>query len=559
MFISKDNVPISVCFCVFIITLSISNLSSQNTLALLNYEPWNNSYEGYNLIYPHNQPNVYLLDNCGRLINSWEDEEDFKPGNTAYITTDGNLVKTKRKSADGFGFIYDTTGEAYVECRDWDNNLLWQFSYVTEEGRLHHDIELTPQGTVLMIAWDHYSIEDALDKGRLSEYMDQDAFSPDKIMEYDPVLDSIIWEWKAWDHIVQDVDSSKDNYGVIADHPRRININYENNFNRADWMHLNSIDYHPGRDHIMINVPTFNEIWIIDHSTTTEEAASSNGGNAGHGGDLLWRWGNPTTYNSGGEVDQKLFFQHDALWTIDYLGNDDLNINKVTVFNNRWSSSQSAVGIIDIPYVDSIGYPLLDGHFLPEDFEYNWTLQDEPFMYSSNMSSMQILPNGNHLICAGRDGYSFEYDPLADKIVWEYRTPIRNGFIATQGEDLAGGVNSTFRIRRYPLDFSGFEGKDLQPQMYLEINPNVGFCDDILPLEEISQTGLHVFPNPVDDILHVKSDILIPFLLITDIHGKPVYHKEAVKQNNIIDIAHLPTGVYILHCGNGENQKIIKH
>ena len=51
---------------------------------------------------------------------------------------------------------------------------------------------------------------------------------PDEIIEIEPVgSDSanIVWEWRFWDHIIQDVDPNLPNYGVISEHPERININ----------------------------------------------------------------------------------------------------------------------------------------------------------------------------------------------------------------------------------------------------------------------------------------------------------------------------------------------
>ena len=58
----------------------------------------------------------------------------------------------------------------------------------------------------------------------------------------------------------------------------------------------------------------FNEVWIIDHSTSTEEAASHVGGKHGKGGDLIYRWGNPYAYFAGLPSDQVFFGQHDARW-----------------------------------------------------------------------------------------------------------------------------------------------------------------------------------------------------------------------------------------------------
>ena len=293
-------------FAFFVLSFFNVEITAQNTVGLLSYNPMK-TFDGYNLIYPHNQPNVFLLNNCGEIVHTWEDSTDYRPGNTAYILDNGNLVKTKRPASVAGNPIWAGGGGAIVEIRNWDNDLLWQFELNDSMDRLHHDIAPMANGNILMVSWELKTKEEAIQAGRDTALLTQDKLWPDYIIEVDPTLDSIVWEWHAWDHLIQDYDNTKDNFGVVADHPELIDINFDTSNGVADWMHTNSIDYNEELKQIMISVPTFNEIWIIDHTTTTEQAAGSTGGFGNRGGDLLYRWGNPVTYGGGTEEDQKLF------------------------------------------------------------------------------------------------------------------------------------------------------------------------------------------------------------------------------------------------------------
>jgi hypothetical protein len=116
---------------------------------------------------------------------------------------------------------------------------------------------------------------------------------PDKIIEIGPQRPEggkIVWEWHLWDHLVQDLDDTKNNYGNIADHPRRVNINAHAHAPHmtveqveaqkkqgmmtgnatpdnqgSDMTHVNAISYNPKLDQIVISAAGFSEIWIIDH------------------------------------------------------------------------------------------------------------------------------------------------------------------------------------------------------------------------------------------------------------------------------------------------------
>src|SRR5436305_1921840 len=156
----------------------------------------------------------------------------------------------------------------------------------------------------------------------------------DKIVEIQPVSSDsgiIVWQWRTWDHLIQDADSTKLNFGVVADHPEDININLGslNNID-ADWLHCNGLDYDSAHDEIMVSCHNLDEVFIVDHSTTMAEAATSSGGNSGKGGGILYRWGNPANYGRGELSDQKFYGQHNTTWIRQGLP----GAGKILVFNN---------------------------------------------------------------------------------------------------------------------------------------------------------------------------------------------------------------------------------
>ncbi|MCH2082971.1 MAG: aryl-sulfate sulfotransferase [Saprospiraceae bacterium] len=546
--------------CIFFIALSYSLFAQQNTVGLLSHDP-SKAYDGYNLIYPHNQPNVYLLDNCGRIVHTWEDEADFRPGNMAYLMPDGRLIKTKRPAAVAGNPIWAGGGGATVEIRTWDNELLWEFTINNEEERLHHDIAITNEGNILMIVWEVKTADEAVQAGRDPENLPDGELWPDYILEIKPLDNNeyeIVWEWHVWDHLVQDFDATKDNFGIVEDHPELVDINYDTSNGADDWMHTNAIDYDPVNDMIMLSVPTFHELWIIDHTTSTEEAATSNGGLGGRGGDLLYRWGNPAAYKQGTEADQKLFYQHDTHWIDDYLNATHPNYRKIGIFNNRVGADISTINVID-PGFDMYDWGFsFDGNvFGPAEFTWTASHPNPQANWSTGLSSVQFLPNGNALVCVGRFGYTFELTP-DNEIVWEYKTPLISGQAANQGDTLSINNNLTFRVSRIPTDFEAFDGKDLQPKGYIENNPDSSFCGLLSSLDDMPMKDLRIYPNPTNDMVVVEWDGGYKIILeVYDMLGNRVKQIQTTGGRHFMDLKDLQSGMYYIRINNGELQKLI--
>ena len=441
-------------------------LAQDNTVGLISLKSWL-ADDGYTLLYPHNQSNVYLINNCGEIVHKWEGAEETKPGNTAYLMENGNLVTTSRPSSVSGDAIWAGGGGATIEVKSWENELLSTFTLNDGNDRLHHDIEVLPSGNVLAISWESISKEDAIAAGRDSLNLPDNILWPDYVLELNPESGEVVWEWHAWDHLIQDYDETKANFGVVGDHPELIYINYDTHDGDADWLHANAIDYHPEFNQIMLSIPYFNEIWVIDHTTSTEDAAGSTGGLWGQGGDLLYRWGNPMTYRAGDSTDQKLFFQHDTHWNLEHISPGKVDFGKVMVFNNRVGSDFSTVNIFDHMFDDYDGnYMIMDGQYIPADFDLTITHPSPQSMYSTGLSSFQQLVNDNYLITVGRFGYTFEITP-DNEIVWEYITPLRGGAVVPQGDTLLMNNNLTFRSHKYPVDFEAFDGKDLSSKGWI--------------------------------------------------------------------------------------------
>ena len=416
------------------------------------------AFEGYTLFAPMQSTTTYLMNNEGNFVYSWE--SDYNPGLSVYLLESGNLLRT----ASVRNTVFDAGGSGgKVQEIEPDGNVAWEFDHSGAQYLLHHDVEYLPNGNVLMIAWEYKSEADTIEAGRNPSLLTDGELWPDKIIEVEPASGNIVWEWHVWDHLIQDHDDSKPNHGTVADHPELIDLNYVASGPKsggADWTHFNSVDYHEEFDQIVVSVHSFSEIWIIDHSTTTEQAKSHAGGNSGKGGDILYRWGNPQTYSAGTSNDQKLFSQHDATWIEDgYPG-----AGNILIFNNGQGRSDgtdySSVDEITPPADAQGNYSLTSGSaYDPADM--TWTYSDPSDFYSENISGAQRLSNGNTLICNGANGIFFEVTPDKE-IVWKYVNPVAKDGTVAQGEEIpennGSKTNQVFRVYRYAPGYTGLPG-----------------------------------------------------------------------------------------------------
>jgi hypothetical protein len=352
------------------------------------------TYDGYTLYFPQGGTKAYLTDMTGTTYHTWTFSSNATTTYATYLLSGGVLLRTVNHQGNFFsgGPI---SGE--VQKVDWSGNILWDYVYSTSNYCSHHDIHAMPNGNVLLIAYERKTPAEVIQAG-CSQNIEM---WPDKIVEIQPSGTNggtVVWEWHAWDHLVQHYNATKNNYGVVASHPELLNINYNTS---KDWIHMNGIDYNADLDQIVFSSHSLNEIYVIDHSTTTAQAASHTGGNSGKGGDFLYRWGNPAAYETAGATDFNVV--HDAHWVP---SDNPLFPNALCGYNNKGGpGGKTCVDILAPPY-DGYNYLLTPGTaYAPASYAWRYTYNGS--VQQDNGNSQQ-LPNGNTLVCMGMAGLIYE-------------------------------------------------------------------------------------------------------------------------------------------------------
>lgn len=426
---------------------------------------------GYTFFCPA-MSDCFMVDECGLLVNKWERES--RPGLAARFLDNGLMLRTF-KTNDG-NFFQASTGGA-IELVDWENNTVGSYKISNPRVIQHHDALMMPNGNLLLLTWDKFTDDELDEYGATTDQLWSEG-----VYEIELINDTeyeIVWEWNLKNHVIQDNFTDKDNYAVIKDNIGKVDINYRGptSWGDPDRWHCNALDYNADLDQILINSRNNAEVWIIDHSTTTEEAAGDTGGNSGKGGQLLYRWGNPAAYDRGNFSDLKMYGSHGNYWIPEGMP----NAGKIMFFNNGDSRPEgyySTIEMIDPISLGSEGYDLNDDlQYYPLESELVYQAEN-PFDFTSTyLSNAQQLANGNVFINEGGSSRFFEVNTEDNSIVWEYISPVDNYGIQSQGEF----PDNARSFRAYSLDenFSGLMGQDLTGTQPIELNPDPPICSDV--------------------------------------------------------------------------------
>ncbi len=518
-----------------VVFFSFNALFAQQTVGLFTNSA--DAYDGYTLFSPLGSTNTYLINNCGEKVHTWP--STYRPGQAVYLLENGTLLRTGNMgnttfNAGGVGGI--------IEMIDWNGAVIWSYAMSSTTECHHHDIEFLPNGNILAIVWDAYTSAQATAAGRTTAGT---SLWAEKIIEIEPNLTTgaanIVWEWKAWDHLVQDENANANNFGNVASSPQLIDLNYiTGSATDSDWLHFNSVDYNEKLDQIAISNHNFSEVWFIDHSTTTAEAASHTGGNSGKGGDLIYRWGNPQAYQTGTAADQKLFAQHNAYW----IDSGFVHEGGIMVFNNQAGTNYSTVNVFQPSLLADGSYSNnASTGFGPTSFQWKYSATPQTDFYAQNISGAQRLANGNTLICSGPSGRFFEVDTNGNT-VWEYVNPVSGQGIIAQGSN--ANNNRAFRAERYAADYAAFAGKTLTSQGYIETG-TTNACINYASSKETASLAFKVYPNPAKAEVHISSKATLINIALFTFSGKKVMEKTLYGFSAKLDLNGLSSGIYLLN------------
>jgi hypothetical protein len=340
------------------------------------------------------------------------------------------------------------------------------------------------------------------------------------------------------------------------------------------------------------------EIYVIDRSTTSAEAASHSGGNSNQGGDILYRWGNPDNYGASGA--QVLYVVHG----VNFIDECYPGAGNIILYNNGDRSGQandySSVEEI-IPPVNGYNYDL------PWDQAPTWMYEDNPAFYSNHLSGTFRLKNGNTLATEGTSAHIIEVDP-AGNIVFDYSVPGFNSQLAkavgydpsypglglisstplslsTSSSDetvngacdgtataiVAGGIGPY----NYSWDDTALQtnatATGLCAGTYsvivtdancdeLTVSVSVGSGGSTAVISKTGNSSFILYPNPASTQLTIE---LPPFegavdIIIRDVSGREALRASSLQSNKAIDIGFMEDGVYTIEVISAEQHFVKK-
>ena len=512
------------------------------TLLILSLLMNGQSFNGFALYNAQGSNTTYLIDENQNIAHTWNMTTECNY--TVALKENGNLIRGTKGNTSVFSSGNIAAGGGIVQEIAPDGSVVWEYTYANSDHVSHHDLTLI-RDNVLLTAYEKKTSTELNAAGYNNASSDK---WPTHFVELEPDGNggaNIVWEWHIWDHMCQDTDPNGPNYvSNISDYPELIDINMIQaqggpGGGGGDWFHVNGVDYNEELDQIVFSSRFASEIYIIDHSTTTAEAATNSGGNSGMGGDILYRWGNPSNYGMSGTqiIDNAV---HDPRWITD---DGRPNGGYLQIFNNKGvSNSVSAIDGIDTPWDAATNTYLRNPGQAFQPFSY--TTRYECAYSASGQSASDRMSNGNIYVNAsggqGGAGVMYEVDSLGT-IVWgPYNAQSQKGF-------------------RYECDYPGI----IALEQFINSASTTTCFDATASIENTITDALTIYPNPTKGvvILRIKTTEMqdIEIQIVNSI-GQQVYNNDLNKHiglfNEKIDLSSFCEGLYFAKITTNKGQSV---
>jgi hypothetical protein len=372
-------------------------------------------YVGFNFYGVDSDNKCYLKDMNNTTIKTWT--STYTLVSHAYLLRDSSVLFPCKDNKDygngtwGGSIVGGMPGgmialpSGRFQIIKWDGTIAWDFPYHGAKFMPHHD------------CYPHYFSNDPKEIPHIFAVvatLEADSTIAEKIVEFKPTgktTADIVWEWKAYDHMTTNGAGKPELLDINKGGCNMIGGDNCTGGKGKEWLHANHVRYNPMLDQVLVNFRYLGEFVIIDHSTTTAQAATNSGGKYGKGGGILYRWGNPSSYGVSGT--QYLNENHGTGWIPNYLPGTRKPL-------------PGAGHILAISNSDKKGYeivlPNTNGVFswtAGKAFEPAsplWTLAISAM--GGNEGSMQRLPNGNTLVCNGINASGVAEFDSTGKSLW---------------------------------------------------------------------------------------------------------------------------------------------
>ncbi|MGE5671823.1 MAG: aryl-sulfate sulfotransferase, partial [Fibrobacterota bacterium] len=481
-----------------------------------------------------------LYDNKLNVVTTWDHSKlpDSLNGYSCYLMPNGHLLRSVqtppvfRGSTQISPPANAAPQQGTIDEIDAKGNVVWSYTLCDSIHMLHHDFKLLSNGNILAVSFVRYSRAQMIAAGVDSTIKEMNggiakSMLGEKIVEIKPDHEngggSIVWEWTMFDHVAPKEKA--------LNNPNLISGSIVKALFSGQWVHLNGLDYDSTRDLITFTSRVFSELYVIDHSTTTEEAKSHSGGRHGKGGDILYRWGHTSNYLENGT--QTIRVLHCPTWIPKgYPGEGN-----IMFFHNNLKGASGASEVVEItPPFDNEGkfiQPTATG-FGPESP--TWLYAPTSNFRSDYMSSTFRLPDGNTLIHEAYPGTGVGGSGSRLREITKELTIVDTGSLKANAS--TGTAYNPAKVMFYPPSYIGIQ-KLLAALNTSSKTPQYS-----------SRQSIQVLPNG-DNILFVNAKGYT--VGIFALNGKPVMTSRASTDRVTLSTGNITPGTYLLKIINGKS------